>query len=84
MPHVIGALNGKHIAMDCPKGSRAQDCNYKGSYSLVLLAACDAKYNLIMADVGQYSITMTVEYCLIQKWDKTLKKVPSIYLRQKV
>ena len=29
MPHVIGALDGKH-AMDCPKGSGTQDYNYKG------------------------------------------------------
>ena len=24
MPHVIGALDGKHIAMDCSKGSETQ------------------------------------------------------------
>ena len=65
MPHVIGALDGKHIAMDCPKGSGTQDYNYKGFYSLVLLAVCDAKYNF-------------------RKWVTSLKKVPVIYLRQKV
>ena len=56
MPHVIGALDGKHIAMDCPKGSGTQDYNYKGFYSLVLLAVCDAKYNFTMVDVGQWRL----------------------------
>ena len=27
MPHVIGALDGKHIAMDNPKASGTQDYN---------------------------------------------------------
>ena len=54
MPHVIGALDGKHIAMDCPKYSGTQDHNYKGFFSLNLLAVCDDKYNFTIVDVGQY------------------------------
>ena len=53
MPHVIGALDGKHIAMDYPKCSGTQYYNYKGFYSLVLWAVCDAKYNFTMVDIGQ-------------------------------
>ena len=29
--------------------------NYKTFYSIVLLAICDAKYNFILFDIGQYS-----------------------------
>ena len=40
--------------MDCPKGSGTQDYNYKGFYSIVFLAVCDAKYNFTTVDVGAY------------------------------
>ena len=54
MPHLIGALYGKHVAMDCPANSGSQDHNYKGFSSMVLLTVCDAKYNFTLYDVGQY------------------------------
>ena len=53
MPHVMGALDSKHIALDCPKGSVTQEYNYKEFYSLFQLAIYGAKYNFTMVDVGQ-------------------------------
>ena len=52
--HVIGAINGKHIRIQAPNKSGTLFHNYKGFFSLQLLAVCDAKYNFIFVDVGQY------------------------------
>ena len=54
MTHVLGALDGKHIAMDCTRGSGTQYHNYKGHFSLVLLVLCDARYVFTVVDIGQY------------------------------
>ena len=55
--HTIGALDGKHVAIKCPEDSGSIFYNYKGFYSIVLMAMVDAKYNYLWVDVGSEGST---------------------------
>lgn len=52
LPNCIGAVDGKHIAMQAAPNSGSLFYNYKHYHSLVLMAVCDAKYKFTMVNSG--------------------------------
>ena len=56
MPHCIGAIDGKHVRIKAPINSRYYIILqlYKGFFSLVLMAVCDAHYTFTFVDIGDY------------------------------
>lgn len=57
-PNCLGAIDGKHVALQAPPGSGSLYYNYKGFHSIVFLALVDATYLYRVVDVEAYGGSM--------------------------
>ncbi|XP_077507599.1 uncharacterized protein LOC144118568 [Amblyomma americanum] len=51
-PNCLGAVDGKHVAIVCPPNSGSRYYNYKGTYSVVLMAVVDSHCKYVLINVG--------------------------------
>ncbi|CAN8029648.1 unnamed protein product, partial [Ixodes persulcatus] len=54
LPHCLGAIDGKHVSIECPAKSCSQDRNYKNGFSKSLLAVSDAYYRFLYVEIGHH------------------------------
>ena len=52
LPQSMGAIDGKHVVLHCPRNSASEYFNYKNTFSNVLFALVYANYNFMFVDTG--------------------------------
>lgn len=60
-PNCGGAIDGQHIRINQPPHSCSMYYNYKGYFSVVLMAVVNANYKFMFVDVGRMAVLQIVD-----------------------
>ena len=78
-PNCIGAIDGKHVMIECPKKGGSAFYNYKGFHSIVLLAVCHAKDCFTLLDIGGVGPTNDASILSESDIGRLFEKSPSSF-----
>jgi len=73
-PHCLGAIDGKHVVLECPANTGSSFFNYKETFSIILLAVVDANY--------LFNLLKPTGYVMHHQLNiQQLYALPTLYLR---
>jgi hypothetical protein len=79
-PTFNGAIDWKHVVLQCPRNSASEHFNYKNVFSIVLFAIVDANYKFMFVDAGCQGRISDIVFLRTLSCIKNWKQKPYVLL----